>query len=58
MHYSRKPYIHKKFKILELRPCCSCFKNLDGRPLNDLPESKQKEIEELIIKYLKINKKD
>jgi len=56
--FSRKPYTHRNNKITELRACCSCLKIFEGKSFEELPISKQKEIEEIITKYLEFNRKE
>lgn len=54
--FSRKPYTHRNCKIIELRSCCSCLKIFEGKTFEELPVSKQREIEVIITKYLEFNR--
>lgn len=57
LHYSKQPYKCKNLEILELRFCCSCFKKVEGKSFNELPNNIISKIQKKLEEYKKQIKK-
>ncbi|MFX1453248.1 MAG: ribbon-helix-helix protein, CopG family [Promethearchaeota archaeon] len=53
LHYSKQPYKCKNLEILELRFCCSCFKKVEGKSFNQLPNRIISKIQKKLEEYKK-----
>ena len=54
IHRSVNPYKHNRYSIIELRPCCKCLKEYNGKTLQDLPASMINAIEKRIQNFLEL----